>query len=93
MNDLARARIVVSGVVQGVCFRQATVDEAARLRLHGWVRNLPDGRVEAEAEGERSAVEALIRFCWRGPPAASVEDVELEWLPHRGDLGLFAVRR
>ncbi len=93
MSDLVRAHILVSGEVQGVSFRQATVDEARRLGLHGWVRNVSDGRVEAEAEGERAKVEALVRWCRRGPPAARVDGVQVSWSAHGGDLGTFAVRR
>jgi acylphosphatase len=88
-----RARIVVSGQVQGVFFRQSTVDEARRLGLAGFVRNLADGRVEAEAEGERAAVEALIRWCHRGPPAAQVDGVDVEWSAPTGAPAPFAVRR
>jgi acylphosphatase len=91
--DRVRLHLVVSGRVQGVAFRACTVDEARRLRLAGWVRNLPDGRVEAEAEGERPALEALLAFCRRGPPAAQVDDVEVEWRGYRGDLGPFETRR
>jgi acylphosphatase len=89
---LARAHVVVSGRVQGVFFRQSTVDEAQRLGLRGWVRNLPDGRVEVEAEGERGDLEALVRYLGRGPPAARVADVQVEWRPHAGDLGPFGAR-
>ncbi len=89
----ARVHLLVSGLVQGVFFRQSTVDEARRLGLAGWVRNLPDGRVEVEAEGERTAVEALVRFCGEGPPGARVDHVEQAWSAPRGDLGSFAARR
>ncbi|HYG66406.1 MAG TPA: acylphosphatase, partial [Anaeromyxobacteraceae bacterium] len=89
---LARAHAFVSGRVQGVGYRFATVDEARRLGLRGWVRNLADGRVELEAEGERSQVEALLAFCRHGPPAAAVDGVEIEWAAHRGDLSPFAAR-
>lgn len=92
MSDEVRARFVVSGRVQGVSFRQFTVDEARALGVRGWVRNLPDGRVEAEVEGARAAVEALLRACRRGPPAAEVDGVEVDWAPHAGDLGRFAIR-
>jgi acylphosphatase len=93
MADLARVHLVVSGLVQGVAFRAYTAEEARRLRVAGWVRNLPDGRVEIEAEGERAALEALVGWCRSGPPSARVEDVEASWGPHRGELGPFGIRR
>jgi len=89
----ARAHIVVTGRVQGVFYRQSTVDEARRRGLSGWVRNLPDGRVEAEAEGERADVEALVAWCRSGPPSARVEGVEVRWGPGTGEDGGFGVRR
>jgi acylphosphatase len=93
MPDRVRAHVFVSGDVQGVSFRAATVDEARRLGVNGWVRNLADGRVEAEAEGERAKVEALVRWCGRGPPAARVGGVRVEWRTYTGELGPFSVRR
>jgi len=89
----ARVHLVASGRVQGVFYRQSTVDAARRLGLRGWVRNLPDGRVEAEAEGERAAVESLVEWCRRGPPAAMVLDLEVRWDLPGGALGPFEVRR
>jgi acylphosphatase len=89
----ARARLRVVGMVQGVFYRQATADEAARLRLSGTVRNLPDGSVEVVAEGPRDAVEALAAFCRRGPPAARVEAVQVEWEAPAGISGPFRVIR
>ena len=89
----ARLHLVVSGRVQGVFYRQSTVEVAARLGLRGFVRNLPDGRVEAVAEGERADLEALLDFCRRGPPAAEVGGVEVAWGQAEGGLGPFAVRR
>jgi acylphosphatase len=86
MAETARARIRVKGVVQGVAFRQSTVWEADRLGLSGWVRNLPDGSVEALAEGPRERVESLVAWCWRGPPSAQVTDVQVAWAPPQGDL-------
>jgi acylphosphatase len=72
-----RRRVVVSGRVQGVFFRGAT-QEAARARgVDGWVRNLPDGRLEAVFEGEATAVEALVEFCRSGPRGARVEAAEV----------------
>ncbi len=89
----ARARLRVVGMVQGVFYRQSTADEAGRLRLAGTVRNLADGSVEVVAEGPRDAVEALQAWCRRGPPAARVEEVEVEWLEPLGITGPFRVVR
>lgn len=93
MAERARLHLLVSGLVQGVFFRQSTVDEARLLGLAGWVRNLPDGRVEVEAEGARDALLRLLELCRRGPPAARVDDVEIVWRSFVGDLGPFAARR
>lgn len=68
-------RYVVSGRVQGVCFRASARDTARTLRLTGWVRNLSDGRVEAVACGESAALEAFGRWLAHGPPHARVADV------------------
>ena len=74
-----RARAFVSGRVQGVCFRACAGEEAERLGVGGWVRNLADGRVEVLVEGERSAVEAMLAWCGRGPSYARVDRVEVSW--------------
>lgn len=66
----------VSGVVQGVWFRQATRRMGRSLGLMGWVRNLPDGRVEVFAQGEDDQVEQLLQWLWAGPPGATVSGVE-----------------
>jgi len=71
-----RVRVLVHGRVQGVAFRAATADRARRVGVAGWVRNLPDGSVEAAFEGDASAVETLLGFVREGPPAARVERVE-----------------
>jgi acylphosphatase len=72
-----RRRVVVHGFVQGVGFRFA-VERAARSRgVAGWVRNRPDGTVEAVFEGEPEDVEALVGFCREGPRGAEVERVEV----------------
>jgi acylphosphatase len=72
---MATQRILVSGRVQGVSFRDWTVRTAKRLGLVGWVRNLSDGRVEILAEGEEEAIGALVDACKEGPPLARVEQV------------------
>jgi acylphosphatase len=70
------ARFLVSGKVQGVCFRAATREEAQRLGLRGHARNLADGRVEVVATGADEAIEVLAQWLRHGPPMARVADVE-----------------
>lgn len=88
---LVRARVLISGKVQGVYFRSSTEDEALSRGLAGWVRNTPGGEVEAVFEGEPEAVEAMIAWCHRGPPAARVKRVAVSWEEPRGERG-FSVR-
>lgn len=76
MSDAVVAkRVLISGHVQGVWYRGSMQREAERLGLRGWVRNLPDGRVEALVEGPNADVNAIVRWCASGPPAARVSDV------------------
>ena len=82
MSDV-RAHVIISGRVQGVFFRDSARREARARRLAGWVRNRPDGTVEAVFQGERAAVEALIRWCHTGPPQAAVDEVAVTWEPPR----------
>ena len=87
-----RVRLVVTGRVQGVAFRQSTADEALKIGgLTGWVRNRPDGSVEVLAEGARPALEALVRYCRRGPRLARVEDVQASWEAAQGGLAAFDI--
>lgn len=86
-SRIERWRLRVSGRVQGVYFRASTQEVGEALGLSGWVRNLPDGRVEALAEGPLEALEALATFCRRGPSLARVDDVQLEKHPAQGGLG------
>jgi acylphosphatase len=72
-----RRRVVVSGVVQGVFFRDTCRREADAAKVAGWVRNLPDGRVEAVFEGAPEAVDRMIRWCRRGPSPAVVEHMDV----------------
>jgi acylphosphatase len=77
-------RFLVSGRVQGVGFRYFTQDIASREGVTGFVRNLPDGRVEAVAEGDEASLERLERALWRGPSHARVEQVDVDSLPPTG---------
>ena len=78
VSDTVRRRVVVSGRVQGVWFRQSCADEARLRGIQGWVRNRSDGAVEAAFEGSRPGVEAMVAWCHSGPPLAEVTDVEVE---------------
>jgi len=87
-----RAHVYVSGRVQGVFFRDATRRKAQELGLGGWVRNLPDGRVEALFEGTSDAVRQVVQWCEGGTPEASVDNVEADFEAAKGDLDGFEVR-
>jgi acylphosphatase len=92
MGDHARAHVIIKGIVQGVYFRAETKDAADRVGVTGWVRNRPEGTVEAVFEGTRQQVEAAIEWCWKGSPASRVEDVAVSWEPYRGESGQFVIR-
>jgi acylphosphatase len=79
MAEMVEVHAVVSGRVQGVCFRAATVEAASRAGVRGWVRNLPGRQVEAVLQGERAAVEKVLDFLRTGPPMAQVIDVAVSW--------------
>jgi acylphosphatase len=89
----ARLRALVRGRVQGVGFRASVEHEGARLSLAGWVRNLSDGGVEVEAEGDRSDLERLLGFLKQGPRGARVDSVIAEWLAPAGLPRPFQVSR
>ena len=90
-GDRERAHLYVSGQVQGVFFRDSARKRAERLGLTGWVKNLPDGRVEALFEGPSERVREMVRWCEQGPPHAAVEDVRTEFEASEGDLTGFEV--
>lgn len=91
-NDHERAHVRISGQVQGVFFRDSTRQKAEELGLAGWVKNLPDGRVEAVFEGPSERVREMVRWCEEGPQNASVEDVDKDFEDPGGDLEVFEVR-
>jgi acylphosphatase len=79
-----RKRVLVSGTVQGVFFRDTCRRVAGQQGVTGWVRNLPDGRVEAAFEGDPGSVERLVTWCRTGPPNAHVTAVETHDEPLEG---------
>ena len=88
----ARVHVFVSGMVQGVFFRAETRREALKRGLNGWVRNLPDGRVEAVFEGEEESVKELVEFCKRGPLGAKIKNVDAVSERYTGELRSFEIR-
>jgi acylphosphatase len=85
-------RVRISGLVQGVFFRVSCARLAKDLDLSGWVRNLPDGGLEAVFQGAEPAVEEILAWCRHGPPAARVSGVEVEEEPPVRDTG-FRIER
>jgi acylphosphatase len=84
-------RVVVSGRVQGVWFRDSCREQARAERLAGFARNRADGRVEIELEGPEPAVDRVVAWCRTGPPRARVDAVDVERVAPRGEAG-FRVR-
>lgn len=77
MEEICK-HFLVRGRVQGVFFRDSTRRKAQELNLHGWVKNLKDGRVEVFAWGSPESIKALEDWLWQGPPAAKVDEVSVE---------------
>ena len=82
---MKRAHVKIYGRVQGVWFRASTKEMADKLGIKGWVRNMPDGTVEAVFEGDDKSVEKMIEWCHRGPPLARVDRVEVEYEEPQGE--------
>ncbi len=91
MEKQVRAHVIISGRVQGVFFRVETQRAAERFGVLGWVRNRPDGTVEAVFEGERAAVDAILTWCKDGPDHAVVDNVELNWQSYTGEYKRFDI--
>jgi acylphosphatase len=91
LNERSRVRVLVSGRVQGVWFRESCREAAASAGVSGWVRNLSDGRVEAVLEGPPAAVDRVVSWCHDGPSRARVEAVETQVEEPVGEAG-FRVR-
>jgi acylphosphatase len=87
-----RRRVVISGRVQGVAFRYYTRDVANGKGVSGWVRNLPDGRVEAVFEGKEEDVNSVVTWCRKGPPASQVQNVQIHEERPTGEFTDFDIR-
>jgi acylphosphatase len=88
---ISRAYLLISGRVQGVCYRAFTQNQAIKLGLGGWVKNMHDGRVEAVLEGQRELIEQAILACKSGPSGSRVSDIEITWGSPQGEEG-FEIR-
>jgi acylphosphatase len=89
---MARLHVWVTGLVQGVFFRESTRQAVQGLEITGWVRNLPDGRVEAVFQGKNEACEKALEYVKTGPPAARVNHVETQWEDDEEQLTDFQIR-
>ncbi|MBW2621909.1 MAG: acylphosphatase [Deltaproteobacteria bacterium] len=87
-----RAHLIISGRVQGVYYRYSTQQEAKRLGLTGWVRNLPNGNVEAVVEGDEATVGRMIEWCRQGPAGAVVSKIEQILTEASGEFKEFETR-
>jgi acylphosphatase len=92
MPEKVRVHIFVSGKVQGVFFRSNTQKKAKDLNISGWVRNLPNGRVEMILEGKREKIQELIEWTKKGPSFSKVDNVEIEWQEYIGEFKNFDIR-
>ncbi|NOZ76085.1 MAG: acylphosphatase [Euryarchaeota archaeon] len=88
---LVRAHLLVSGMVQGVMFRESIRKEAELRGLTGWVRNLDNSQVEAVIEGEKDLVNRVVMWCYSGPSYAKVRKVSLEWEDYTGEFESFSI--
>ena len=93
MASATCVRLIIEGTVQGVGFRFAACEAAARCSVTGWVKNLPDGSVEIVAQGSPDAVDRMTRWARQGPRYAAVERVHVETLPPSSELNAFEYRR
>jgi acylphosphatase len=88
----SRAHIFVFGKVQGVFFRENTRKKAAEFELSGFVKNLPNGKVEAVFEGEQEKIEKIIQWIKKGPEAAQIENIEIDWQDYKEEFKNFEIR-
>jgi len=91
MDNNLRVHAIIKGKVQGVCFRLETKYVADRSGVTGWVKNLPNGTVEAIFEGERARVEDVLAWCRKGPPVSKVTAVETVVRPFEGNFPDFLI--
>ncbi len=89
---MKRVHIIISGYVQGVCFRYFTKIKARNLGLKGFVRNIPNGDVEVVAEGNDKEIDELVEFCRKGPVLSCVANLKIEYEEFKGEFNDFTVK-
>ncbi len=92
MEKKVKARVVITGKVQGVFFRMETKQAADRYGVQGWARNKSDGSVEAVFEGDKEKVASIIEWCRQGPPFAKVNNLDVYWQEYKGEFKDFKIR-
>lgn len=92
MPEKVRAHIFINGLVQGVFFRQNTLNKARELGIFGFVRNLPDGRVEAVFEGDKDKINEMIKWTKEGPESAIVNNQEINWEEYKEEFNDFKIK-
>jgi len=91
MESNVRARVIISGRVQGVFFRMETLKAAQLYGVSGWVRNKADGTVEALFEGDKKSVDLILEWCRKGSPPAKVEKTDVNWKDYTGEFKGFKI--
>ena len=87
----ARKHVIVHGWVQGVFFRATLLEKATANNVRGWVRNTSNGTVEAVLEGDEDSVDRVVKWCYRGPNGAMVEDVQVSTESYTGEFTAFSI--
>lgn len=91
-NNKTRVHIFLSGSVQGVFLRNNTRRKANELLIFGWIRNLPDGRVEAILEGKKERIREILKWLKQGPESAVVEGMDIKWEENRDEFSDFHIK-
>jgi acylphosphatase len=91
MESNVRARVIISGKVQGVFFRMETLKAAQLHGVSGWVRNKTDGTVEALFEGDKTSIDLILEWCRKGSPPAKVEKTDVNWEDYTGEFEGFKI--
>jgi len=89
MEGIKRVHLIISGRVQGVFFRAWIQGKAAELGLTGWVKNTPEGKVEAIFEGSEEKINEMLQKCYEGPRLAQIKEIEVKWEGATGEFGNF----